>query len=786
MQAVLRRWNRVGGYRLSLIVFLFFLLFSPPLIPSVNTGMLAAVLATVLLLVRYRGQIFSVCKQSGILQFAACFGLFLLYLAVVTLINTVLVGERVQPLHYLTLWYRLFLICPLLLAASAYLCLRFRELGCSFGKMVGHWLAAVLLQFVLVLVSLLVPQIKQTFTALIYQNTGDAYLNIPWVMARRGFGFANSFVDSFGWGMGLIAVLPLFWVRKHNPWPVLLSPIFLFVSLVNARTGLVILLIGLPLVAVYLIKAYRHSTIRQKKRLAMALFVALVLLVVLCAIIYFANPITLQWIVGDLISFVPQEGAPPALQEVLEQWSDDAQTTTAEVLFSAGFWNLPTGLPLLFGTGHTLYAAAGYPHSDVGYVNDLWMVGLVGCLLLYGGFFLLFRRALQATVSHRQKMLVLFLGISMAVFQIKANAISFCAGLNVTLPLLFLLCNQAEPSPKAPTLPDQCKDRISVIVPVYRVEDELEECVKSICDQSYPHLEILLIDDGSPDRCPALCDSLAERDTRIRVIHKVNGGLSDARNAGIAAATGQYLAFVDGDDFLHRDFLLTLLVAAKASSAKVAATGHVLYYSRYRQRWSPAGGDRVYSKEDAITSIFAGRRGVDVMAWNKLYHADLFATGIRYPKGRIHEDVATTYRLLAAANAVAFVDRPLYYYRQRKGSIVHQPFSGRRMDLLELVAGIEPFVADHPEYHTAYRFYVFYNHFTLLIAMLMSRPSSLVPARALRDATLQLYTTLRREGNPYLTRQQSISCRLAGRSLRLFSWARRLYHTASRLWGWIA
>lgn len=785
MQALLRRWNRVGNYSFTLIVFLFFLLFSPPLIPGLNTGMLASIWAAVMLMVRYRSRLIDVLKKSGILQTLFFFLLFLIYLAAITAVNTLILGERVQPLHYLTLWYRMFLICPLLFAASAYLCLRFRELGCSFRQICGHWIGAVLAQFLLVLLCLLVPQIKTAFTALIYQNTGDAYLNIPWVMARRGFGFANSFVDSFGWGMGLLAVLPLFLVHKKNPWPILLSPVLLFVSLVNARTGLVMLLIGLPFFAGHLIKAYRHSTGREKLQLVAALMAAFGIFLLLCLVIYVANPVTLQWIVGDLISFVPQDSAPPALQEVLEQWGDDAQTTTAEVLFSAGFWNLPSGFPLLFGTGHTLYAAAGYPHSDVGYVNDLWMGGLVGCLLLYGGFFLLFRRAWRSAGSCGQKMLVLFLGVGMAVFQIKANAIAFCAGLNVTLPLMFQLCDRGKRPTPAPALPAGCTDPVSVIVPVYRVEAELEECVCSIRNQSYPHLEILLVDDGSPDRCPAICDALAEQDTRIRVIHKQNGGLSDARNAGINAATGRYLAFVDGDDFLHRDFILTLLAAAKASGAAVAATGHVLYHSRYRQKPIRAGGDRLFSKKEAIIGIFTGQRGVDVMAWNKLYSADLFADGIRYPKGRIHEDVATTYRLVDAANAIVYVDRPLYYYRQRGGSIVHQPFSARRMDLLEMVAGIEPFVSAHPEYRDAYQFYVFYNHLTLLIAMLMSRQKSRIPARALRDATLQLYATLRRAGNPYLTRGQMLSCALMKRSLRLFAAARRFYRRISSLWGWL-
>ncbi len=767
MLTALKQCNRVRNYRISTIIFLFFLLFSPPVIPHVNSGALACVIATILLITRFRKDLFLIFKQSGALLFAAFFGLFLLYLAATTFFNIFLIGHKVQLLHYLKLWYRLFLVCPLLVAASLYLCLRFRELKTTARQICGYFICTVLLQFIMVIVCLLFPTVKSTFTEWIYLQTGDSYLNIPWVMARRGFGFANSFVDSFGWGIGLVASMPLFLIKKNNPWHILLCPLLLFVSLVNARTGLVVFGIALVLFTFFVIRLYKKSTRKEKLKLLLAIFSALIILTLLCLLLYVTNPITLQWILGDLISFVPQDGTPNALQEVLQQFADDSETTTAEVLFSAGFWNLPTGSPFIFGAGHTLYGARGYAHSDVGYINDLWMGGIIGCVLLYGAFLLLFRRAWHRTDSLWQRLFILFLGISMVVFQIKANAISFSAGLNVTLPVL-LIFSSLKSNSFSLNLSNECKETVSIIVPIYKVEKELPKCIKSIQSQSYPYLEILLIDDASPDRCPLICDEFALCDNRIKVIHKPNGGLSDARNAGIEASTGKYIAFVDSDDFLHPDFILTLLSLCKTNNTPIAAVGYTRYFNKGLQIAPVDNKSNIVSSVDAIRDLFLGKHSIDVMAWNKLYRADLFADDIRFPVGLIHEDVATTYRLLHRAKSISYVGLPYYFYRQRKGSIVNQPFSKKRFDLLEAVAGIEPFVAANPIYRDAYRFYVFYNHLTLLHSMLEQKAER-KQICALKDATLQLYEALKRENSPFISRKMQYAMLICKKSLWLYT-----------------
>lgn len=224
------------------------------------------------------------------------------------------------------------------------------------------------------------------------------------------------------------------------------------------------------------------------------------------------------------------------------------------------------------------------------------------------------------------------------------------------------------------------QDLITLIIPVYMVEPYLERCLNSIVRQTYKNLEIILVDDGSKDSCPMICDGWAEKDHRIRVIHRENGGLSAARNSGIDAAQGEYLAFVDSDDFVSEDFIEALYQACKHTGSQIAQC-----------RYEYVDGDvMTKDKEEAApTEVFTGKEMIkgmswrdgayNVVAWNKLYHKSVFE-GIRYPEGRIHEDEATTHKLFYQAEKVAFVYRFLYGYYTGGTSITRDKFSLRRLD----------------------------------------------------------------------------------------------------------
>lgn len=221
------------------------------------------------------------------------------------------------------------------------------------------------------------------------------------------------------------------------------------------------------------------------------------------------------------------------------------------------------------------------------------------------------------------------------------------------------------------------RDIISIIIPVYNVQQYLDRCVKSVAEQSYPHLEIILVDDGSPDDCGRMCDEWARRDGRIRVIHKENGGLSDARNAGIDAAKGAYLMFIDSDDYISPDMVQRLYDALTDANADMSLC-NLLYVDENgnplpeRNANSPIR-DEVISGDEALQRLSLPKNHYYVMACGKLIKHTLFRD-IRFPKGKIHEDAFATHHLLGGCKRIACVAEPCYFYVQRPGSIMQSQF----------------------------------------------------------------------------------------------------------------
>lgn len=224
------------------------------------------------------------------------------------------------------------------------------------------------------------------------------------------------------------------------------------------------------------------------------------------------------------------------------------------------------------------------------------------------------------------------------------------------------------------------KDLVSVIVPVYNVEKYLNRCVESIVQQTYKYLEIILVDDGSPDKCPNICDEWSKRDDRILVIHKTNGGLSDARNAGLSIATGEYIAFVDSDDWIHAEYIEHLYTAIKNHKVDIAACDIYWVYMESTLDEINKPMVKVYSTEEALETLINGET-FRAVAWNKLYHKDLL-NGELFEVGRYHEDEFFTYRILAKSKRMAFVNEKLYYYFQREGSIMNS-ISSKHLDALD-------------------------------------------------------------------------------------------------------
>lgn len=239
---------------------------------------------------------------------------------------------------------------------------------------------------------------------------------------------------------------------------------------------------------------------------------------------------------------------------------------------------------------------------------------------------------------------------------------------------------------------------ISVIVPVYKVEEYLRKCVDSIRNQTYKNLEILLVDDGSPDDCGAICDELATQDPRIRVIHKENGGLSSARNAGLDIAQGEYIGFVDSDDWLEPETYQWLMDMALSEKVKLVCGGRYdcSSWDDTRQVGLCPQKREVISGEEMAKRIFLWDN-VDSAAWDKLYHRSLFQD-IRYPLGVVSEDVPTTYRIALNTGRVGMLDKPIYNYFHRPGSITTSAFSPKALQPSEHTQKILAHIREeHPD-----------------------------------------------------------------------------------------
>lgn len=225
-------------------------------------------------------------------------------------------------------------------------------------------------------------------------------------------------------------------------------------------------------------------------------------------------------------------------------------------------------------------------------------------------------------------------------------------------------------------------DLISVIVPIYKVEPYLDRCVKSIINQTYDNLEIILVDDGSPDGCPAMCDAWAELDSRVKVIHKENGGLSDARNAGLAIATGKLISFIDSDDWIEPDFIEYLYRAMENTGAEIAGCATTFVAEdgsaiRIRKEAHPSSLDRIEALRRLVLED-----GVYQTVWNKLYRRDVIQR-IPFAVGKYNEDEFWTYQVFDRIYKLATVDIPLYNYLQRGTSIIGVGYNIRRLDGLD-------------------------------------------------------------------------------------------------------
>lgn len=209
---------------------------------------------------------------------------------------------------------------------------------------------------------------------------------------------------------------------------------------------------------------------------------------------------------------------------------------------------------------------------------------------------------------------------------------------------------------------------VSIIIPIYNVENYLEQCIISVVHQTYKNLEIILVNDGSSDNSGKICDDFALMDKRIKVIHKMNGGLSSARNAGIDIAKGEYLGFVDSDDTIEPFMYEKLMTAIKRDGTDLAVCAiNYVFENGKKLTKTNLGKDTIFDFYDAIIEMNS-HRIFDMGAWSKLYHKKLFSN-LRFPLGKLSEDYYIMYKIFDCAQKVSYVSTPCYNYLQRQNSI---------------------------------------------------------------------------------------------------------------------
>lgn len=225
---------------------------------------------------------------------------------------------------------------------------------------------------------------------------------------------------------------------------------------------------------------------------------------------------------------------------------------------------------------------------------------------------------------------------------------------------------------------------ISIIVPVYKVEKYLKRCVDSILTQTYQNMEVILVDDGSPDNCGVICDKYKEMDNRVVVIHKENGGLSDARNAAIPLAKGDYISFVDSDDWISPYYVEHLYEAVAKCDADMGISWFENVFEKKKLQSNP---EELLSNYENLTAEeclekLLYQNGVEVCAWGKLYKTELIKD-LRYPVGKLYEDIPVTYEVVKRSKKISVIGNIDYYYFQRTNSIQNIAFNVRKMDGIE-------------------------------------------------------------------------------------------------------
>lgn len=406
---------------ISLVIYLFCFMFAPPILP-INFIIPLSIYSLFIMMRFYRKELIYIIEKSKMKRFTILMSIYVLYLLLIIILNFSW-GEKVNISVYITSFYQIFLITPIMLCCIIYIIIEYEKFNLTKDQLIVHFIWAGAIEAIISLCTFISPSVRQICIDIMNRNL-DTEIS-DFILSVRVYGFANGLYDLFGWGTGIIAALPLFLSKDKQKKYMWFIPLLLVSPLLNARTGIVIFLLGF---LIYLLFMDNKSVIFLFKKIFF-IFVGICAVYLVIKWIQISNEKVYTWITKGIESFA----------NTLSGGKEQKGTAMGN-LFKESSWNIPSFPDIIFGTGHSVYVGrkyAKYSHSDVGYINYLWMGGIVGSCMLYGIYFVMFCRAIKQSLDKRINWLLIFLGGTIIVFNIKGQAFTHCPATAVILTILF-------------------------------------------------------------------------------------------------------------------------------------------------------------------------------------------------------------------------------------------------------------------------------------------------------------------------------------------------------------
>lgn len=406
---------------INLIIYLFVFFFAPPIIPKININILQAGFSLIYILHTYSIRtIKNLLVKSKMYRFLGIFGLVIFYMILTSLIGMVL--QPVNITNYVENFYGIFLFTVILMINIVYVLLMCQKLGFGLTDVLRHCIYAGLIQAVIAFIMLLNSEFRQVINNIIYRNAANVLLQKDWFTETRGFAFANDTLDSFGYGVGILSGIAFYFGMELKKRYLLNSVLLMMLVFLNARTGIIMASIG---VGVWLLVHLKEN----RSGFGKYLFLALLLSGILIVAFHFLerqSPATARWITKDITAMFQKM-----------QGKETQKYTVVNQLFSDSFWALPGVFGIIFGTGHNVYNAVGYQHSDVGYINLIWQIGILGMIAVMLIFGNLFFQGYKKSKSQLGRWLAIYVALAFYVFNIKGKVLTYTPGSAVTMLVIF-------------------------------------------------------------------------------------------------------------------------------------------------------------------------------------------------------------------------------------------------------------------------------------------------------------------------------------------------------------